>query len=496
MTALRSAGRLATAGLFVVMSGSLGVGTASAEDSTVSSSAASFDLRAVASPGSFCMDIPQVLIGQQICGGELQSSITSTTDPRGYAIAGLVPVPKVGSVPLLVPQSIPVVGTPIPPQVQETLKGIDYNNLPTQCQSNFPELKTGDSGRTCGGPTAGDAPLGFIGSGVNAHVQTSGLEDEPLATHAVAHTRAAEARFPGLQSVSRGLYSHAEGGLNDVGIPMSEAEVGEKQVSIAGGLITLDGVRSHTVVAFDGTDQGLVAKTSFSVESAKVAGIPVSITPKGVVVSTQEVPAAAVGPLTAQLNQALADAGGLGIKLLPAPPIKRTPFQVSAESGAILLTYRGTTGTEATISHLIGYTSASVSAVSADAAADGDAGDEGGAGSGAGTPDGSADDASHGAGSTGSDPEAPSGLPGLESGSFDGASGADGAPPLVSGPGVPGTGQQVGEPMLLRSFAGKAPLSNTQLRNLYPAFVALVLGSFVATRWRRRPGFDSSPAAA
>jgi hypothetical protein len=499
MRAFRLSTRSAAALVLLAAAASPGAVALAAGAAGTNAVVAQFDARAQASPGAYCVDIPQVLVGQKICGGMIQSSITATTDPRGFALAGLAPVPKLSSVPLLVPQTVPVAGLPVPKEVQDAIKQVKYDNTPTQCQALFPVLAAGDGDRTCGGPTAGDAPLGFIASGANAHVQSSGDADVVTATHTIAESRAADVRTPGLQSTGKGVYALAEGGLNDDGVPTSVADVRQDEITLVSGLVTIQGIRSRTIVSFDGTKAGTSAKTTFSYRRASVVGIPVDITPNGLVVSTNSVPAPQVKALTAQLNTLLKNNGGLGIELLPAPPIKADDSQVSASSGGILVTYTSKDPTEVTYSQLIGHTQASVGAVPLDGA---DGGSDGGT-------DGGLD----GGGAIGGDPGIDTGSgggdggigggsggvaipPGLDGGStpgevVDGGSGPDPslAPEGGSGSGG-GTGQSLGNPRAISGFTPVSLMSANQLRNLYPAFCLLLLGSLVASRIRRRPVFE------
>jgi hypothetical protein len=484
--------------LTVLVAGALTAGTANAD--VAPSAVTVFDARADAAPSSYCVDIPAVLIGQKICGGMLESTVTATSDPRGFALAGLAPVPKLSSVPLLIPNRIPVVGLPIPPQVTAALQQIKFDSTPSQCQALFPALNPGDDDRTCGGPSTGDAPLGFVGSGMNAHVQSSGDAQTPTSTVTTADSRVVSASFPGLQTTQKNVDAFAQSGENSKGVPTSTATVRTASTTVVGGLLTIDGILSTTTVAFDGTKEGTVAKTSFSYSGASVAGIPVDITKDGLVVSTKSVPLAAVNLATAQLNKLLHDKGGLTAELLPAPPIEVSPSQVRAQSGGILISYHGTTGTEITYSQLIGATSAQVGAVpnsadtaggSSDGAAgggtDGSSASGGGSGSSAGTPGGSTGEVS-----------GPADLGGLvPSGSVPGTGDVAGAAPDPTLAGsvtttTNGTSSQIGNQRLLRPLATVQLLPASRIKNIYPFFVLLLLGSLVISRGRRRQLFGEA----
>jgi hypothetical protein len=457
--------------------------------------ASAFDARGTASPESYCLDVPTVLVGQKICGGVLQSNIIATTDPRGFALAGLAPVPKLSSVPLLIPATVPVIGIPVPAQVQDALKQVKYDNTPSQCQALFPALNDGDEDRTCGGPTGGDAAAGFVASGANAHVQSTGSENDSTQTRTMAESRASDVRLPGLQSTSKAVYASAEGGLNAKGVPTSVSDVKTGEITAVSGLITIRGVRSRTAVSFDGTKANTAVSSTFSYSGASVLGIPVEITKDGLTVATSQVPVAQAAALTAQLNAVLRDNKGFGVELLPAPPIQVQANQVSASSGGILVTYKSA-NPEATVSMLIGATQAQVAAVpladESSGAGDSGSGATGGGGGGGGST-GVLGGGGSGGGSTGTD----SGVavaPGLGTGSLPDP-GVTVPDPTVAGgetsTGATGTKTTLGNQALLQGFTTKSLLSSSRLRNLYPAFCALLLGSFFLSRFRRRPVFEA-----
>ncbi len=462
-------------------------GVAKAATPIISSNSDIFDARADSAASSYCVDAPAVLVGQQICGGFLRSTVTATTDPRGFALAGLAPAPKISSVPLLIPNNFQ--GIPVPQQVQDGLKQIRFNNIPSQCQAAFPELNPGDSDQTCGGPTYGDTALGFIGSGANARVYSTGDPENPTQTRTSADSRAAYANLTGLQSAYDNVRSIAESGLNSNGDPTGTARMNAGRILVAGGLLVIDGIVSATSVAFNGTKAGTAANTSFTYGSATLAGIPVAITPDGLVVATDKVPADQAKAFTQQLNTILENNNGFGVKLLPAPPIEVTNNLVRATSGGIQVTYRGSTGTDITYTQIIGTTFAQVGAVAANGGdfavspGSSDAGVDGAVG---------ADVSGASTDTTGVD--AVTGDAGLAPDFGVGATPADGAfggtdPSLgvAAGP-VTQSLQVVGDQALLAGFAspGQA-LDSSRLQDIYPAFCLLLLVALVAARFRRIP---------
>ena len=438
-------------------------GIAKAANNHVASNAAIFDARADGAASSYCVDMPAVLVGQQICGGFLRSTVTATSDPRGFALGGLAPVPKLSSVPLLIPNNVQ--GVPVPEQAQAGLKQIKFTNVPSQCQAAFPVVNEGDDDQTCGGPTYGDTALGFIGSGANAHVFTSGDETDPTQTRTTADTRAFAADLTGLQSTYDNVRALSESGLNDDGNPMGTSRVNVGRVAFLGGAFTIDNIVSATQVAFNGTKSGATAATSFTYGGASFAGIPVDITPNGLTVATQQVPADQVKAMTAQLNALMANNNGFGVTLLPAPPVEINSSQAKATSGGIQVAYRGSTGTDVVYTQTIGVSFAQVSAVPAAGSAD----------------------VVPAVAAAGTQPAAVPSLP------TTGTADLAGAPADVAA--VPGTAalptvslqQQAGNQALLTGFPGTPPLASSRVKDLYPAFCGLLLLAFVVARLHRRP---------
>lgn len=474
--------------LAIVAATALPGGVAKAATPIISSNADIFDSRADSAAVSYCIDAPAVLIGQKICGGVLRSTVTATSDPRGFALGGLAPAPKLSSVPLLIPNNVQ--GIPIPQQVQDSLK-IRTNNIPSQCQAAFPELNPGDSDQTCGGPTIGDTELGVIASGSNARVTSTGDAQNPTQTRTIADSRAASVNLTGLQSTYDNVRSVSESGLNTNGDPTGRARMNAARVVVLGGVLVIDDIVSATTIAFNGTKEGTAVNTSFSYAGATVAGIPVEITPDGLVLATEKVPADQVKALTTQLNTVLANNNGFGVKLLPAPPIEVTPSLVRATSGGIEVTYSGSTGTDVTYTQIIGTTFAQVSAVPT-----GDAGDF------AVTP---STDASSGTSDTSAGShlstdttgvEAATGVAGLLPSFGVGATPVDSAvgvfdpslDPATSTGVVTQSLRAVGDQALLAGFPIPAQaLDSSRVQDMYPVFCLLLLLALVAARFRRIP---------
>lgn len=469
--------------LAIVAATAIPGGAAKAATPIITSQADIFDARGDSAASTYCIDAPAILIGQQICGGFLRSQVTATSDPRGFALAGLAPVPKLSSVPLLIPSNVQ--GIPVPEQVQQGLKQIKFSNIPSQCQAAFPELNEGDGDQTCGGPTYGDGALGFIGSGVNAHVSSTGDAANPTQTRTIGDARVINADLPGLQSSYDNVRALSESGLNQDGIPTGSGHMDAHRISIASGLFIVEGIVSDTKVAFAGTKDTTAANTSFKYSSASYAGIPVDITPTGLVLATDKVPADQAKALTDQLNAALANNNGFGVKLLPAPPIEVNDSLARASSGGIQVTYRGSTGTDVVYTQTIGATWAQVSAVasSGSTSADTSSASTGAAASGAAPsatlPSGSGVDAA-------AAPDASLPSTDFAMGTTPGATDLAGLGTVAAAPTQ--TLQTFGNQALLTGFPGlPESLSSSRVKDIYPVFCLLMLATLVVARFRRVP---------
>jgi hypothetical protein len=326
---------------------------------------AQFDARGVASTGSFCILLARAY-PLRVCGGNLESTAVATSDPRGYSLAGLAPVPAAASIGLVIPNNDPITGTPVPDDVKEALKSFDFSNTPTQCQASYPPVKEGDDERTCGGPTAGDRNLGLRGSEINGHAKTSAAAGDPFSTRAEATSRASEAEIPNLQAKMRSVRAFTQAGLNADARPQGFSEINIADLLMFGNVVHLSGIRSTTAVASDGTEAGTTAVSTFGIASATVAGIGVVIGPDGVSVAGKPAgdPALMTG-LTKQVNEALAGAGDVKLRMLPASPVRNEDGRITAASGALEISWHP--GPETEFLYRVGYTTAAVNSSSADA---------------------------------------------------------------------------------------------------------------------------------
>jgi hypothetical protein len=312
---------------------------------------------------SFVFHAPELVVALAISGGVLESTVQATATPQGFGTAGLSPVPLASSAGLVVPSVMPVVGTPVPKEVQEAFKSFDFTQTPYTCQANFPAVRQGGDEAFCGGPAQQDTALGFTSATANGHVRASGDFDHPLATHTVAESRAEDASVPGLQATLRAASSQAESGLNADRIPKSEARAEIGLIELLGRAIRLQDIASYTTVTTDGTPEGTAGATSFTVQSATVFGVPVRLGPEGFTVAGNGQPGVDAKALTEQVNKA-ASVSGFTMRLLPAQPVKTNNGVVSAESGAVEVAYTVDAPTPLRVIQRYGVTQASLNSLS------------------------------------------------------------------------------------------------------------------------------------
>lgn len=322
-----------------------------------------FDARAVGSVVNFSFHVPEAVFPFQIVGGILESTSLATSTPQAFGLAGLAPVPLASSVGLVIPRVIPGTQIPVPDDVQNAFKSIDFTALPNSCQANFPPLKDGGDQATCGGPYQSDGALGFTAAGLNGLVKASGDLDDPFATRMSAISRGADMAIPGLQAKLHQAYSESGTGVNEAGLPQGRAMAEIDGLSLLGDLVQLKGIRSETVVSTNGTPQGALARSTLTVRAAAVFGVPVVIGPDGIRVNKEQVPGTELRSAAARLDAALAEHGNLRIRLVPAPPVETRGSEVSAQSGAIEVAYVAQTPTPVDVVERYAYTQARVNAV-------------------------------------------------------------------------------------------------------------------------------------
>lgn len=322
-----------------------------------------FDARAVGSIGSFSFHVPEAFFPFEITGGMLESTSRATSSPQAFGTAGLAPVPLATSIGLVIPKVVPGTEIPVPEDVQDAFKSIDFTALPNGCQASYPPVSESGDEATCGGPYQRDAALGFTAAGLNGHVRTSGTFEDPFATRTASVSRAGDVTVPGLQAKLHQAWSQGTTGMNEARLPEGRAVAEIDSLSILGNLLRIEGIRSETIAATDGTPEGAVVRSSLTIRAASVFGIPVVIGPDGVSVNHQAVPSTDVKPLAAQVESALAEAGGMRVRLVPAPPVQVREGEVTAGSGAVEISYLSQNPTPVNVMQRFAYTRARVNAV-------------------------------------------------------------------------------------------------------------------------------------
>jgi hypothetical protein len=465
-----------------------------------------FDARAVGSVVGFSFHVPEAVFPFQIVGGMLESTSLATSTPQAFGLAGLAPVPLASSVGLVIPRVIPGTQIPVPDDVQNAFKSIDFTALPNSCQANFPPLKDGGDQATCGGPYQSDGALGFTAAGLNGIVKATGDLDEPFATRMSSISRGGDITVPGLQAKLHQAYSESGTGINDAGLPQGRAVAEMDSLSLLGNLVHLEGIRSETIVATNGTPEGAVARSTLTVRGAAVFGVPVVIGPDGVTVNKEQVPGTEVRTAAAKVEAALAQNGNLRIRLVPAPPVETRGGEVTAQSGAIEIAYVARTPTPVDVVQRFAYTQARVNAVPGG----NDAGSAEGPSSGlplpsTGSPLGSGPPSVPAVSTTGPSDSAPVGLsaetsvPTIDLSALPTAAptGADGGgalgAPVLSGeptPPQPGlaasTGRVLGNRKVLSLTSALGPATRVRINALYGGTVGLSVLGFALIPLRRR----------
>jgi len=333
------------------------------EDVSPAGTISLFDAKSQASVESFFFHAPKAVFPFKVEGGFLQSTATATSSPRAFGYAGPAPVPLLTSAGLVIPEQIPGTGVPIPEEVRKGFQSIDYTALPNYCQASFPAATDSGDEAYCGGPAQTQTSLGFNSATVNGHVKTTGSFDNPLATRTDAESRGEDVFVPALQATYHAAYAKAEGGVNGQGLPQASGVAEFQRAQFLGSLVVLENVRSQTIVATDGTEQDTASRSTLTVGNAAVFGVPVIITTDGVTVAQEAAPNSSPKPLTDALNKQMADAHGLTVRLIPAPPVQRTGSEVIAESGSIEIAYDSQDPTPVRVVHRVAYTRAAVNAL-------------------------------------------------------------------------------------------------------------------------------------
>lgn len=324
-----------------------------------------YDARSVGAVVDFHAFAPQAVFPFPFQGGLLASTSVATSSPRGFGFAGMAPVPAATSVGIIIPEKNPFTGEDVPPEVREAFKSVDYTQLPTGCQALFPPVREGGDEVNCGGPNQDDPALAFTYAGFNGYSRATGNLDDPLASRTLSRSRAEDIGLPSLQASIRQASTQGLTAVNDQGLPQAEASAYVDTLNLAGALVRLEGISSHTLVATDGTEAGTAARTSLTVRAASVGGVPVVVGPDGIAVDKNQVEQTSLKPLSERVELLLRQAGGLSVRLVAAPRPQLEGNEASAESASLLVSYAAETPTPLQVSYRVGYTKAVVNAVPA-----------------------------------------------------------------------------------------------------------------------------------
>ena len=479
--------RWGTAGLgAVVLTLSAGIAVLPGSASAASTQYITFDSRAAGAIFDFTALAPDV-VPLEATGGILAATASARQGPLALGIAGVAPVPALTSLGLIIPQKDPVTGQPIPQQIQDGARSIDYTKLPNYCQASFPTSASSTTEATCGGPAQDDASLGFTLDAASGRVSATGDPDDAFSAVTEATSRGAGAGVSTVGVAIANYEGRAATGLNTRGVPQALSSATIAGFRLLGDTVRLDGIHSETNIAFDGTKEGYAGTSSFSVQKASIFGVPVTIDAQGFTVAGQNAgDPAATNALIDQLNSAF-NVEQFTLRTFPPTALTRDGSKVSMSSGGIEFSYL----TDAVrYSGRIGYTTASVVAVPTPAAGGGSTDTGAGASSGTGAP------ALSGAGATNS---TGGGFDSVGAASGIGAVPNVGAVPDVSGSvptanvpppaGVVGFAQQAGNTVLLSGIPVGAvvALPAEDLNDLYVAFAAVVALTAVLCRVRAIP---------
>ncbi|HZQ27315.1 MAG TPA: hypothetical protein VFA94_06425 [Acidimicrobiales bacterium] len=332
---------------------------------TAKSAGSLSDFNAGSSAGvvDFRFSYPNLVLPYVVSGGILEASTLAAGTGRAQGIAGPMPIPILTSGQALVPTNDPITGTPVPQEIQDAMKSINFAGFPNYCQSDYPAPQPGSDVGNCGGPNFDDPKMGGTAAGVNGYTQSTGDGDKPLQSKATATSRAAEMTVPGLQLAVHNAWSSSTSGLNEQGAAQGHGQTEIGSVSLLSGAVRFNDIRSEAIAATDGVEPAAV--TSFTMKEAYVVGIPVIVSADGVSVNQQAVPGTSVRTLADQLSAAL-KANDLQIRLVPATPPNTVGGEVTATSAGVEVVHQGTSVTPTDSVYRFGFTSARADASTGD----------------------------------------------------------------------------------------------------------------------------------
>jgi hypothetical protein len=387
-------------------------------------SVSTFNVTTTAAAVDFFVSYPRIALPFNVFGGILEATTIAQGIGHAQGIAGLAPVPILTSIGLIIPSSVPVLNIPIPQQIQDTLRAINYKAFPNYCESDYPALGGEPPQATCGGPNQANPSLAFTYAGLNGHTSSSGDQSNPLAAAAEAESTASDFNFVPMQLTLQHVTSKTSSGLNAKNLPQGLAEADVAGINLLGGTIQLSGVSSSTNATSDGTPAGTAVTTGFQVGKISVAGIPITVGPDGIAISSKQLQGTQFGktaldvlsntvnatlkalgititftPASVTVNGSTVDAksAGIEIKNLTGPPLDaNTSFRIGFTAVHLDAQPGGDTAAASTPA-AGGDTSGSVGAAGATSGLDSSGGGTTDTGAGTSTPSGDASSPSLGA---------------------------------------------------------------------------------------------------
>lgn len=324
---------------------------------------ADFDVSSVAGVIDFTFSYPNLVLPYRVTGGVLEALTGASGTGNASGIAGPMPVPAAVTLGQLFPGNVPTTDIPTPEEGRRGWGSIDWHALPNYCKSEYPDyLGEHRDERYCGGPAAEDARLGFTAALANGKTKSSGTPVDPLRASSAATSRGLDVVIPSMQTTIHQAWSNSTSGLNRDGVPEGRGVVEIDEVSYLNGLVRLSGVRSEAIAVSDGTKVGTKVTTSFSVEDATVAGVPVVISRDGVSVKEEKLlPGTSVQEAADQISKALR-AADVQIRLAPPPLSDVQGTQAIAQSEGVEIVHQGGTLTAANSIYRFGFASANAAA--------------------------------------------------------------------------------------------------------------------------------------
>lgn len=359
-TARRTVGLVALAALAPLVG--LAAPAAAQELGSAPTEYATFDVRPRGAVVDFTALAPDA-VPLEVQGGVLAAGGDARKGPQAFGIAGIAPVPAAGSVPLIIPQTVPVVGVPIPAEIRDALGNIDYTKLPQFCQASYPVREGNEAEVHCGGPAQQNPQLGFTSDTTDGRVSVFGDPEDDHSARLEASAHGASATFPGLQAEIRNYSASVSAGINVNGRPQAVADAKAAGVTLLGGALRLSGLSSETKLVYDGTPKGIASSSTFRLGHASLLGYPISIGADGIhLAGTTLVDGKTAESLIRQVEENL-KIQGLSIRLLPAVPLEVNGSLAKVASGGVQVSYAADEPVQLRYTAVFGQSQASVTAV-------------------------------------------------------------------------------------------------------------------------------------